>query len=61
VVQGGLTRINSQPKYEEDFGLALNKKEPRGNFTPGAIEGSYVVAAEQYRAIIPIHKKGGRS
>jgi hypothetical protein len=23
-------RINSQPKYEEDFGLALNKKAPRG-------------------------------
>ena len=43
--------------------MALNKKAPRGagHFTPGAIEGSYVVATKQYRTIISIHKKGGCS
>jgi hypothetical protein len=33
--------------------LALRPERNAGHFTPGAIEGSYVVAAKQYRAIIP--------
>jgi hypothetical protein len=43
--------------------LALNKKAPRGagHFTPGAIEGSYVVATKQHPTIMPTHKKGGCS
>ena len=51
-------RINSQSKYEEDFGLALEQESTAGHFTPGAIDGSYVVATKQYRTIISIHKRG---
>ena len=38
--------------------MALKQESTAGHFTPGAIEGSYVVATKQYRAIMPMHKKG---
>ena len=41
------------------FWLGTEQESTAGHFTPGAIEGSYVVATKQYRTIISIHKKGG--
>ena len=38
--------------------MALEQESTAGHFTPGAIDGSYVVATKQYRTIISIHKRG---
>jgi hypothetical protein len=43
------------------FWLGTEQESTAEHFTPGAIEGSYVVATKQYRAVISMHKKGGCS
>jgi len=35
--------------------LGTEIRNTAGHFTPGAIEGSYVVATKQHRTIIPAH------
>jgi hypothetical protein len=47
------------PVFVTSAWLGTEQESTAGHFTPGAIEGSYVVATKKCRTITSIHKKGG--